>query len=147
MKLNIDDSDGQSLERLNRELDRLRDLQSIAAGGISVAARLLSLIDEKVSGEKIALRDANRSLEVVTKSAVKASELLELSRGPERAARAPERNIVLIILESPMGDDRKSVLLRDFAMKLGDGGVEVVRTAVEEVEGSDRADVLLELNP
>lgn len=145
----LDPGDPPDVQRdaLKRELQRLDDLQELRSMGISIAvesARQISAILADPSKE-VSVRDMNRSMEIVTKTAIMADEALEKSERAEVEATAPQRNIVLIILESNVPDDRKREHLVAVAKEIGPEGPQVVYQALCELSNEDRAKELIEL--
>lgn len=135
----------ESLVVLRRELKRLRDLMELRSVGVEVALDSARLIRERVAGGDVSVRDLNRSLEMMTKTAVIADDELRKGREAEVEAGAPERDILLIILDSTIPDVRKRVMLREMADDLGDSGGQVLFDALRSVSSEERARELLEI--
>jgi len=138
-------SDKENSVALVRELNRLKDLAHLRSMGISLAVDSANLIKDMLSDGKQNLRDVNRSLEIVTKTAVLADEALSKSQSAEVEAAAPQRNVVLIILESPITEERKRAMLIDLADEMGDDGRQLIYQALVDVSDSARASELLQL--
>lgn len=142
-------SDEENSLELKRELKRLNDLANLRGLGISLAVQSAELIGERLAvrgKEAEALRDVNRALEIVTKTALLADAALQSSRSAEIEAQAPFREIVLIILESPLPDSRRRVMLQEIVEQKGEGGHQIVYDAlVAATQDSSRADELLQL--
>ncbi len=135
----------ESRAALKGELKRLEDLQFIRSEGVSIAAALIGQIREKAAIEDISVRDMNRAVEVSMKTAVKADEMLWRGEEAERAALAPQRNMVVLILDSPLPDDRKRQMFYTLAAEIGDQGLALIFDELSEARDPEFARELLEL--
>jgi hypothetical protein len=148
--LSIDclEGDGEVVGGLRRELVRLRNLQELRSEGVQIAVDAVRLIGVRLRdfGDEVPVRDLNRALEIVSKTAVLADGELQKSRPAEVEALEPQRNLVLIILDSPVPDERKSLFLASMASALdevGENGLQVVYDALRSASSEERANELL----
>ena len=147
MEIDEAHTDEENSLELRREYKRLEDLTKLRGLGIRLAVKSAEIIEERLmaSGQdKAQLRDVNRSLEIVTKTAILADNMLQRNTSPEAEAIAPQKDVVLIILKSPIPDERRRLMLKDLAEEWGN--TQLVYDALVAVSDSGRADELLELN-
>jgi hypothetical protein len=148
MEIDPATSDKDIGKELKRELERLEDLVKLRSLGVRLAVKSAELIEERLmeKGEgRAALRDVNRSLEIVTKTAILADSALTRSSTATVEANTPRRNVVLFILESTIPDERKRAILVALADEMGDQGRQLVYEAIVDASDSKRASELLEL--